>query len=372
MVTALPHHFEAIRLISVNTQNFIGVNSIVAKASVLSSIATDADINNSNGTWVNVTQSNQLQYCVPIAPGLNRIVYEISDQIPLKSIPRTDGGTLPLLAIRVYIANTNSLPVYGQGFAPDVYGSWTTNPNGQVWFARHQDGDAITNPTLFTDTINRDQSPIVGFQFSAVLRMVKVMCVGDSIYDGIGTRRGEGFGMLVCNMLNAEQDQVGFSYSNCGWSGQSTASFTKRAIDIVNSPVKPDILFFPTGSPNDVTSTITSSIIQSQASLVHSVIQECKQNGVKLVLCTWLPSNSNIKNYGATDSLRVQANIDFMNKSGKDFVVVDTSTALTGQLVGGQYQMLAGTTTDDIHPNDNGNQIIANLLKPIVKYIVGI
>ena len=369
ITTTLAQHFDKVRLVFANTNAGFAVNNILAKVSVISTVA---DLNNSAGTWVDVLKSNQPGFCVPNSYGANRISYTVSDWVSLKSIARTDGGTFPLLVARVCIQSVGAgLPVYGQGSSPDVYTNWETKPGGRIWVSRQKNGNHVTNPTGFDDTTNTNQSPIIGVQYLAKGRVVSVMCVGDSIPDGIGTYRGEGFGMPICEQLS-DMNGVAFEYSNCAWAGQGTAAYTKRAIDILNSPIKPDILLFATGSPNDVSTVITQGIVDSQSANVETVIQKCKATGVKIVLWTWLPTNTSIKNYGATDSIRVAENAKWMAVKNPDVPVVDTSALLTGDLTAGQYQMLTGTTIDGIHPSDPGLLIMANGIKPTVKNIIGL
>lgn len=366
ITTVAPQNFDSIRVIFANTALAFAVNSINSRACVIPNLS---DINNSAGTWVDVTKSGQKGFLAPNAPGTNRISYLVSDNIPLKSVPRTD-GTFPLVTVRVFVSSTGILP--GYGLSGDSFTNWATNPNGHLWISRQQTGNHIDILTGFTSTTNTSQSPIVGIQFYCQGKAVSVMCVGDSIYEGRGTRINEGFIMPAVVSLS-DQSKTVLSYSNCAWSGQASTTYCKRAIDILNSPIKPDVLVMPIGSPNDVsTGSITSAHIQTMSANIMAVVAKCAEKGVKLILCTWMSTNTGVRSYGASDSLRVDYNNLFLGMRNKDFEIVDTALTLQGVLSGGQYQMLAGSTDDGIHPNDTGNALLTNLITPVIKRISGI
>lgn len=366
--TTTAQHFDAIRVIFVNTAPNLGINNITAKVCVSGSSANIS--NNGGSTWTNVLKNGQSNFCVPNSPGVARIQYTLSDWIPLSSINRSDGGKFPIVIIRAYIQGPSNLPAYGQGSSPDLYTNWESIPNGRFWIARQQDGDHVTTLTGFNTTTNMDQSPIVGFQYLSRGKVVSIMGVGDSITDGIGTYRGEGFGMLITNELS-DMNKVALEWSNCGWASQTPTQYTNRAIDILNSKIKPDILLFPVGSPNGVVAPITDTQMRDFAGKAQSVVAKCNEKNVQCILWTWLPTNTAVKNYGESDSARVELNNNFISLNSKGFYVADTAKALSGEIIGGQVQMLNGSTIDGIHPNDSGNIIMKETILPFVKKLIG-
>lgn len=362
----LQQHFDAIQVIFANSNPGYSDNAVQVKASVLSSAA---DLNGSGGTWTTVTKSGLLRIAMPIAPATNRLSYILSDVIPLASLPRSDGGTKPLVVVRAYMGTSATLPVLGNGTS-DVYTNWASRSDGHLWAMRLQTGDAVTDPTLFTSTTNVSQSPIVGIRYFARGRVINVMGVGDSITEGRGTYVNEGFGIKIADRLSTDGTTI--EYSNCGWSGQNTVTFGERALDILGSPIKPDILLFPSCSPNNEASLTDAGFIAS-AAMRERVLSQCAQAGVVPVLWTMLPTNPSIHDWGADDAKRIADNAKVLAMRERGYLVGDTSTALSGTTdADGQVSFDPTYTTDGIHPNDAGSLKMADVLTPLVQRAGGL
>ena len=84
---------------------------------------------------------------------------------------------------------------------------------------------------------------------------------------------------------------------------------------------------------------------------------------------TWIPSNTSVKTYGATESLRIAYNESVKSSLKRDTIIFDASTLISGAVDGtGQMQMKVGSTTDNIHPNDQGNLVdLAPNLIPLLR-----
>jgi len=325
----------------------------------VSVMGSAADLNNSGGTWVTGKRSGLSRIYAALSPGVQRIAYLAPDWIPISSVDRTDGGTYPLIAMRMYAASSAALPVYGDGV--DDFTAWAAPTGRRLWAARQQTGENISTPSTFTSTTNLSQSPIVGVQYLSRGKVITVAAVGDSITEGRGSYLGEGFVLPAIESLSSSTTT--FEYMNLGWSGQSMLTFAERAIDIMQGEFRPDILVMPAASPNDTVSTITAANITAFRGQRSRVAAEARRQGVALVLWTWLPTNTSVRPYGATDSLRTDYNAEVLAQDAKNFIVVDASTTVSGVVTGGQVQMLAGSTTDNIHPNDTGNGLLTPLIR---------
>ena len=369
--------YDAVRLILSNTS---GTSSDYIASAKISAWGDASDLNNSAGTWVSVNTEGNTAYATALASrnASNRVAYTVTDWTALSSVPRTDGGVNPLLGVRLYHVNSNaSLPVYGNGSSDD-YANWATRTDGLLWCARQQNGDQITTPSGFTSTTNTIQSPICGVQFLARGKVVTVMSFGDSITEGRGTYINEGFILPACQNIT-NKNGVAVSYANCGWSGlpsNGSTGFYQRAIDVLEGPIKPNILVIPNGSPNDY-STVTDAIVATERYGLEQVLQACADNGVvPLVWCVF-PANSSIdtpagaENYGSTDSVRVAWNAEVLTWRARGIAVADTSTVLNGNVnANGQIPMLAGSTTDGIHPNDTGNALNTPIFEAALRGLI--
>lgn len=359
ITTELNQHFDAVRVIFANTDQ---ITSHSMRSVAVSVMADKTDLNNAAGTWVTGTRNSLSRIYAEISPGAGRMAYTATDWIPISSVARTDGGTKPILVARSFMQASAALPTYGNG--ADNFQNWATRTDGRIWAARHQDGVQVTSG--FTDTTNRNQSPIVGFQYLARGRVITVGMCGDSITDGRSTYLGEGFGLPAIDALSS-MTGTAYEYMNIGWSGQASVTYAERAIDLLQSQFCPDILVFPTGTPNDITTTITQPLIDAARANRSRVTAEAARRGVTVVLWTWLPSNTAAKNYGATDSLRVAYNAEIISQGTRGLFVADMATAISGVTTGGQVQMAAGATTDDIHPNDAGNVILKSVIQSAIQ-----
>jgi lysophospholipase L1-like esterase len=360
----LAQHFDAVRVIFANTDMILSPSLRLVGASVMGS---KADLNNASGTWVTGSRASLSRIYAELSPGTERIAYTVSDWIPVSSVPRTDGGTKPLVAVRAYMQAHANLPAYGNGV--DNFTNHATRTDGRIWAARQQAGVLVTSG--FTDTTNRTQSPIVGIQYLSRGKVKTVAGLGDSITDGRGTYLGEGFLLPAIDALS-DMNGTAYEYMNCGWSGQSYSVIGERAIDVLQSSVRPDVLVIPNGSPNDISTTISQSNIDSFRWRRNRVLAAAREVNVPVLFWTWLSSNASVKSYGATDSLRVAYNTEMLAQASRDIMVVDAASAINGSITGGQMEMNPLYQNDGIHPNDAGNTVLANLFKPYIKKAGGL
>lgn len=356
----LQQHCDAVRILFASTYTRWSVSFATVAASAIGSAA---DLNGSSATWVSAGRVSSAN-----APDTGRINYFASDWLPVQSVPRTDGGAKPLIVLRAYGGVDTTLPVVGNG--TDSFTNWATRSDGHRWVMREQSGDCITDPSTFTSTTNVSRSPIVGIQYLSRGKVVNVLGCGDSITDGRGSYLGQGFIMPSCNSLSS--DDVAVEYSNCGWSGQIAAIFAERAIDILQSDiVRPDVIVFPSQSPNDPTPVSVAGIAAAKVRRSR-VLAECSRFGVTPVLWTMLPVNPSVADYNAADANRVADNATVVALATRGVLVADTATAFSGSTDGdGQVNIASGLSTDNIHPNDTGNAALTAVLTPVLRRAIG-
>lgn len=364
-VTAtLAQHFDAVRVLFANGSNAASYTIGQLK---LSSQAAAADLNNSAGSWVQGYMAGGATTApVPAAASaVSRRGWFASDWVTLNSSDRSDGGAFPIVTARCTITTAAPISIFGNG--TDDYTNWVTRPNGRFWCMRHQDGDQVTAPAGFTSTVNRNQSPIVGFQYLARGQVITVMGAGDSITEGRGTYKGEGFGVPACEALS-RMDGIAVEWCNVGISGAGTDIIRNQIIDVLAAGIHPDLLVVPYGSPNDNGGTWLASNTLSIRGFLGQALPACRVAQVQPVLWTVLPTNPASKAYGASDALRVAHNNDTLGMRDRGVDVMDFAAALSGVTDGnGQVAMLAGSTTDNIHPNDAGNAVLAPILVEKIK-----
>jgi lysophospholipase L1-like esterase len=247
-----------------------------------------------------------------------------------------------------------------------VFSNWADRSDGgrKFWW-RHQDGDLIRSEDAFTSSVNQNQSPIWGVQYLSRGKVVSVAGVGDSITEGRGTFKGEGFVLPALEKLNSsDSNALKYEYANYGWSGQNPSSYSRRAISLLQSDLKPDVIVLPTGSPNPASAgVLTQEALSAIRTEQEEMIDSARTNGVVPVLWTWLPTNAIVRDYGASDAIRIAYNAELLERDDS-LLIVDAAAAVSGPVVNGQVQLAEAATTDGIHPNDAGNAMISSIMEP--------
>lgn len=304
---------------------------------------------------------------VPVAPAANRRSFLVGDWIDLSSVARDDGGSGALVCFDAYVSTSASISVLGNG-GSDVYTGWASRAKRKALY-RNNNGDCVTTPASFTDTTNRNQSPIVGVQYAARGRVITVAVVGDSISDGRGTIIGEGWVVPACDTASVVPTGPYFESANLGVASIASLTFRSNLQDAVTAGIVPDVVVFPNGSPNDFSTSLNTSEILASRKGMASLLRVAHVNKIYPIVWTVLPVNPSVKDFNANDANRVAYNAETLARVAVP--VLDFSTALSGVTDGdGQVNMLAGTTSDNIHPNDAGNAILAALLVPKLQQLI--
>lgn len=380
LTVALAQKFEALQIVFGTTNATASNYMITPKLSVMSDTT---DLNNNAGTWLSATQNGQTSYPVQLAPpggSALRLGYTVSDWIAVDALDRTDGGSFYLVVIRVYPGADSSLPVWGNG--TDDFTNWATKSDGRIWVARNVSGDYITTPSTWpasgAGVTNVSQSPIIGVRYLAKGKVLTVGAVGDSIIDGFGaTYKGENYVMLACEDIH-NQSTTAVEYCNFGWSGQASygvSGFHERAIDILESDVRPDILVFESGSLNDPAPTLTDALVQNWRTNSQRVIEKCDEFGTIPIPVTVMATSYSAHALGSTDSLRLAHNTDIMSYyNARNILCADVATPVAGSTESHGQQELNPALCDAIgaHPNDAGNALIKANVAPLIRKAAGL
>lgn len=377
--TAVP--FDAIRVVLAFGQtagNDAITPTIWCSAKAIPDI-TDASIATDTGwTIVNFGGPNGLggafNPTMPPAASAARRNLVVSDIMPVPSVPRTDGGTFPALAMRCYVFTAGAAGNYViQGDGAQSFANWENHPSGRIWRMRGKGGqfsNTSQSGMTYANSAVENGSPIVGIVYYARGKVVNVAGFGDSITEGQGTYIGEGWGFPACHALSQAGSGIAYEWSNMGWSGQNTVAIRQNVIDAVTTPgLKWDIGFLPNGSPNDVGGTIAASDIVNARSRSAQSLAVMKSAGIEPIQWTWLPTNTAVRNYGASDDRRVGLNGDTTGSTNAGNITADFSSALSGVTTGSQVQILAGATNDSIHPNDTGNGILSPIAQRAISAV---
>ena len=377
--------FDAVQLILSNnlTSAITGVLAAVSTTPAITSSGSidNTSLNNSAGTWTNVTVSGSASITLP-AGTANSPSLVLSDVIPLKSQDRTDiVGALPIVLARVFMpkAGNATIPLVGNGLGN--LNKWGTipatssqPPGGRTWFARRQDVDAVTTPASFTDTEaspGRANGMIVGVRYFVRGQVVQTMYFGDSITQGSNSNLEVSchqFGTMAKHAVSTPLLPV--EVANFGWAGQTTTQYLARAL-VAIPVVKPDVVFYFPFSPND--GAPTAATIATQFYNLSQFLACCHDNRALPVLITGLPRTTDATNTAsfwtaAQDQLRIGLN-DALSQYPY-IVVLDFADILGNGIASStvaELWGLAANTADGLHLSDAGNLVAYPEVETLLK-----
>lgn len=351
--TVTETHFDAVQLILFNVQT-VTQTGIKAAAGVAAQAGVHLSTQSfTPDTWVDFTFSSASSV-TQAAGSAARPSITMSDWMPINSVDRTDGGIFPLLHIRIYqpASNANISKLSNTSL------TWLqTAADGRIYRAMYKDGsDMVATKSNFTSPADAPRFVPFAIRYRARGAVRTLMCVGDSIAAGYGASNlCDGYTNKLRQALSSTAAPVEFC--NLGWAGQASVDYYKRALDILSSGIVPTWLLYHAYSPNDSAGPLTAAQINAQKSQMVEVIAAAFAAGAAPVIANGMPTNTASKNWGASDSLRVALNTALAAMPGVN--VADISTPTSGSISGGQVQIAAGMTTDNIHPSDSGHAAMA-------------
>lgn len=366
-VTTTARHFDAVQVV-LSAANVAPVP--VTKIAV-SALASAADLNGSAGTWISGTFAGSAAGSIPARAAARRRSFLISDRFDVSSIPRSDGGRWPLLGIRAFLGTAGTYTMLGNSGGTDSFTNWATKPDGRIHVMRYNDGDCIATSANFTDTTNRNTSPIIGVIYYARGRVVNVAGFGDSILAGRGTYNGEGWGFNACHQLT-DAGGIAYEWSNLAWDGSQmndtagTGGHVDMLGDAIAAGLPIDIANFMCFGSNDFANEAgltDAAIISEVARPFARMMVACRDAGIAPVVMPGLPVSTAVKDWGAADARRVAWNQTVKAMPGVHYV--DVESIFSGPVDGdGQVSIVASKFADGIHPGDEGNTDVSSMLAP--------
>lgn len=301
---------------------------------------------------------------VPATPVLQAIwVSACSDWIPpTTTLVPTDISTGYWLMIRTYLES-----------GPAWVGGWSGNPSYPNGFTRYFDAtflagvDAATAPGTETYVANQPSVSPVGIDMIANGAVGHtVIGIGDSIMAGNGTLSEiANFGYRACAAVSRNSRPVGWNM--CGVAGAQTYYSTAWAVDDLLIR-KPSAAVIQCWSANDGLATQAGAVLGMQNAM--AAVAAATEVGAYPILCTAAPvyqaqpsideaarqwSNQQVRAYAASSGFGL-LDIDALMGTGADPNMYQT-----------QYQVAANNP----HPNDLGNQVLANALVPLLQAALG-
>lgn len=275
-----------------------------------------------------------------------------------------------LAALRAFTA-TGTIVSLGAAAGADSFTNWITHPSGRIFRMRQQTVDGVNTPTNFVSTIDRHSSPIIGVQYISRGKVFSLVGFGDSITEGRGTYLNEGWGFPAAIQLSTDYG-IPFEWSDLGWSGVAYTRIADHVIDaITTAGLRFDAAFLPVATPNSLSVPIVDADIITNRTYRGTAVAALAAAKIPIIPWTVLPTNPAVKDYGSSDSKRTAYNDEWRALVSEGVVLADFDSELAGVTDGdGQVNMLVGSTSDNIHPNDTGNALLKSLAVNAVKRIL--
>lgn len=317
----------------------------------------------SGGTWVDVTFNGAATGTLAARISAQNASITYTDLIPLKSIARIDaGGVRPLLAVKIQYPDGAVVT----GPANDFY-QWRafTNTYGRQMRVSSQSVLGIDTPASYTTTTAIDTNaciPVIEYHTLNAGR--QVMLLGDSTVEGTGaTQRAWGAVQRVTTSLSTPDNPI--EYYNLGMHGQGANTFM-AAYDAFQPTVKATAIFAAPLSVNDIAVGGMNYLAYNAA---RAAIDKLVNSTADVFILGTLPFNPAFRDVGANDSKRIDFN-QYLASLRMFTFVEDYVEEFSGVVDGdGQMQIKAGLTSDGVHPNEAGYEVLKLVVKPYVEMI---
>lgn len=291
-----------------------------------------------------------------------------TDWTPIVSIPRNDGGTLPLFMLRAYASGSQGLMM--SLITGAVTAGWPSVSQGRICDSYSTSGDYVSSNQGGFVGNHRDVAILgVAVEFRGAVRGLSVFTVGDSLTQGSYTTASQnGFGHLAGALVSTPSAPV--SVVNAGFAGQQHAYIYSNASAYI-AAFAPDVVVFPVYSPND---TYSQANVNLALARTAAIIDQCIAASIVPIITTALPWNSISS---AQDNVRKAMNATVLGWAANGGVLVaDFDAALTDGGSPAQIQSKyknypsGNVDSNNQHPSDAGHAAMAAALQPSLQRLL--
>lgn len=303
-----------------------------------------------------------------------------TDWTPCTPAARTDGGSMPLVDIRIQYPAAGTVPASGaassspgvtltaQGFANwGIDGALeATRPfnGGQMWRCFSERGLGVDNGLNFQGSNTPQQSalsvPII-VQFRTLTDVVTVVMANDSISeysDGEYANSYSFRGAKAASLATSRQ----FSWCPLSWPSGAIIQYGRQLNRLIDF-LKPEVVWVKPIGPNDAGAPLSQNNVDIGNYTLGYLLDIAAKYNSKVIIEPYLSIGVTTGPYAfaATDSYRRALNLGFKNAAAaRNFIFIDTDAAwnVGGSSVSGQATPPAANTTDGVHPSDVGHAVM--------------
>jgi hypothetical protein len=346
MTIELEAHADGISIVLANTSTTQALTVAGAKVHMPADLAGRPY---NGAAFVNLTFAGAAGIVIPAAASADSPRFVRSDTLKVSTVARTDGGTRPIVHVRVaYTAIGGDTT----GTTPLSYWTrsgtrWTAPKRGGALYTFASAGGLASN---VGGSYQDGASTIFGICYLARKPVLSVLDVGDSI--GAGTTEGHtARGWFVEGALGASSERFPVEYGSIALPGKAIDVYKAR-LDSILALFKPGLIAWSAFTPNHAGgASLAESALQLMRQHTFAVSDYCQTNGVGLLLKNALPT-TNAGNtasiYNAAGVLQMAAHNKVIEDSGVD--VLDVSSLCREPASPDLWR--AGFSPDGIHLSD--------------------
>lgn len=234
---------------------------------------------------------------VSLSAATTAVQFAISDRIPLTSVPRADGGTLPLIQVRMdHDGSVDGNFCFFSTAAASAMRTATAANRGRII-------QMYTGTALAATPANVGSIGTTAFEIFVIPDYTEpamsVMGSGDSIVDGAGQVADlfSSWGLRACADASAAGRRA--TWMNMGGSSMDAINNWARCQEIINAGVVPDVLVIQPASVNDnsgagwATTSNLPALVQKSKARAIEIQQYAKSKGIKrVIMVPLLPLNT--------------------------------------------------------------------------------
>ncbi len=382
---ALATHFDSVRIgiPNMHTATVAGVKVAFGVSSSLGTYSAAPAANSSSGTssaspaptetvssalgvWRAATFGGQSSGTLAAAVDAtnNYPSYTWTDWCQVASVDRSDGGTYPVLDLRIFIPVAGAQVSLGYTGASDtayaIFGRDDLFTGGRVCRSWNQDVDGVTTPANFTTaTTTPTLIPII-LQFTSRTTGRTLMVIADSIGEA---STGPTYLLNGFALKAALASSVPTEVCAQGFGGATSIQATNRAFGVIDE-VRPSHILGTAASVNNFGTTLGQRVVNESAGTIGTLASLAQRWSSRLGIYGFLPVTDAAKAYGATDSFRQTANALVPTRATAYAAThVDLVTVLQGQTVNSHIELATALDSGDgVHPNDAAHTACGTLV----------
>lgn len=382
---ALATHFDSVRIgiPNMHTATVAGVKVIFGVSSSLGTYSAAPAANSSTGTtsaspaptetvsssggvWRSATFAGQSSGTLAAAVDAtnNYPSYTWTDWCQVASVDRSDGGTYPILDLRIFIPVAGAQISIGYTGASNtayaIFGRDDLFTGGRVCRSWNQDVDGVTTPASFTTaTTTPTVIPII-LQFTSRTTGRTLMVVADSIGDASTgpTYLLNGFALKAALASNVPTEVCAQ-----GFGGATSIQSTNRAFGVIDE-VRPSHILATAASVNNFGTTLGQRVVNEAMGTIGVLASLAQRWSSRLGIYGFLPVTDAAKGYGSTDSFRQSANALVPTRAAAYGAThINLVSALEGQTTNSHIELATALDSGDgVHPNDTAHTNCATLV----------